>query len=240
MNAFENGFLINLTQISDVEKRGIVFTGTSEFKSTSHLYPQELALIEKAVAKRQSEFATGRWCVRQCFEKLGIAPEPILKGPNGEPLWPQGVVGSISHTKDYACAAVSKTHQSVGIDVQFIDDKLNPEIWRMVLTDEEKVNLEAATSTISTAATAPDLDNDLKSRLLIFSAKESFYKCVFPITKKFISFKQVSVEILPQPNQLSVKLNVDLNEDFKTGRTFIGEYHFSEKHILTYLSLPQI
>ena len=82
--------------------------------------PEEEALIAKSVAKRRNEFITVRYCARQALGELGVPPAPILKGDKGEPCWPDGVVGSLTHCTGYRGAAVGRRGEvrSVGIDAE--------------------------------------------------------------------------------------------------------------------------
>lgn len=63
--------------------------------------PEEEPLIAKSVAKRRNEFITVRYCARQALSVLGIPEAPILKGDKGQPLWPDGIVGSMTHTEGF-------------------------------------------------------------------------------------------------------------------------------------------
>lgn len=63
--------------------------------------PEEEPLIAKSVAKRRNEFITVRYCARQALSVLGIPEVPILKGDKGQPLWPDGIVGSMTHTEGF-------------------------------------------------------------------------------------------------------------------------------------------
>jgi 4'-phosphopantetheinyl transferase EntD len=74
--------------------------------------PEEEPLIAKSVAKRRNEFITVRYCARQALGEIGVPPVPILKGEKGEPCWPDGVVGSLTHCDGYRGAAVGR-HESV-------------------------------------------------------------------------------------------------------------------------------
>ena len=82
--------------------------------------PEEEPLIAKSVAKRRNEFITVRYCARQALGELGLPPVPILKGDKGEPCWPDGVVGSLTHCTGYRGAAVGRRDEvrSVGIDAE--------------------------------------------------------------------------------------------------------------------------
>ncbi len=82
--------------------------------------PEEEPLIARSVAKRRNEFITVRYCARQALGELGVPPVPILKGEKGEPCWPDGVVGSLTHCDGYRGAAVGRHEsvRSVGIDAE--------------------------------------------------------------------------------------------------------------------------
>ncbi len=65
------------------------------------LFAQERAVLGRAVAKRRREFATGRECAHRALEQLGLMAEAVPSGERGEPLWPAGVVVSITHCDGY-------------------------------------------------------------------------------------------------------------------------------------------
>ena len=67
---------------------------------------EEEPLIARSVAKRRNEFITVRYCARIALGELGFPPVPILKGDKGEPCWPDGVVGSLTHCAGYRGAVV--------------------------------------------------------------------------------------------------------------------------------------
>jgi 4'-phosphopantetheinyl transferase EntD len=82
--------------------------------------PEEEPLIARSVAKRRNEFVTVRYCARQALGDLGLPPVPILKGDKGEPCWPDGVVGSLTHCEGFRGAVVGRATdvRSVGIDAE--------------------------------------------------------------------------------------------------------------------------
>lgn len=82
--------------------------------------PAEESLVVRSVAKRRNEFVTVRHCARLAMRDLGVPPSPILKGGKGEPLWPEGVVGSLTHCEGYRGAVVARSAavRSVGIDAE--------------------------------------------------------------------------------------------------------------------------
>ncbi len=82
--------------------------------------PEEEPLVARSVAKRRNEFVTVRYCARVALGEIGVAPVPILKGDKGEPCWPDGVVGSLTHCEGFRGAVVARQGEvrSVGIDAE--------------------------------------------------------------------------------------------------------------------------
>lgn len=147
--------------------------------------PEEEQLIARAVPKRQREFRRARECARSALEALGISDFPVLSGEQREPLWPPGVVGSVTHTEGLCAVAVAPAlrYRSIGIDVER-DEPLEVEIARRVCRQEE---LQA----LSLFADLPPL----VAARLVFSAKESLYKCQFPLTRQFVEFEEVAISL---------------------------------------------
>jgi 4'-phosphopantetheinyl transferase EntD len=169
--------------------------------------PEEQRLVELAVAKRQREFAMGRACAHAALERLGIHGVPILSGARREPLWPDGVVGSISHTDGMCAAAVASAskYQGIGIDLE-PDRPLPPEIASAVCSKEELVALERTLA----------FDPLLIARL-VFSAKESVYKCQYPSTQAWLGFDDVQIR-LAASGELSVQACRIAGQDDWPGR----------------------
>src|SRR5581483_11983056 len=84
------------------------------------LFPAEEAVLARAVDKRRREFTTARGCARAALARLGLPPAPIPRGPKGEPQWPDGVMGTITHCDGYRAAAVARARDVVtlGIDAE--------------------------------------------------------------------------------------------------------------------------
>ncbi len=173
------------------------------------LFPEELELVASAVEKRRLEFARGRQCARSALRRLGVADGPLLSGSQREPLWPTGVVGSITHTAGLCLAAVARQsgYISVGIDV------------------EPAAPLERDTAErIATEVEMHALDSlpPLLAARLVFSAKEAFYKCQFYVTEQFLGFFDVSIALEPQGEFLA-ELLTDAGP-LVSGRSFRGSW----------------
>jgi 4'-phosphopantetheinyl transferase EntD len=156
---------------------------TTEFIGVEELTPAEQALIAKAVLKRQNDFSTGRHCARKALERFGINDTEILTGEAKEPIWPEGVIGSISHSKKLTGAIVAKANDiaAIGLDIETIGG-VNRDMWDMLFMDREQVFLN----------TLDDHAQALFSTL-IFSFKEAFYKLQYPLTRQYVDFKDVGL-----------------------------------------------
>ena len=167
-----------------------VLPGTSSALAAAEMYtdPPELAplaeeepLIAKAVAKRRNEFVTVRYCARQALGELGVPPVPILKGDKGEPCWPDGVVGSLTHCEGYRGAAVGRRAEvrSVGIDAE-PHDVLPKGVLDAISLPAERAELHG-------------LPSGLHWDRILFCAKEATYKAWFPMTGRWLGFEDAHI-----------------------------------------------
>ncbi len=152
------------------------------------LFAEEETAVGNAVAKRRREFVTGRACAREALAQLGLPAQPIPAGARGEPIWPAGVVGSITHCAGYRACAVAPASEllTIGVDAE-VDDPLPDGVVGDVALPEEQRWLQEA------AAIDPALSWDR----LLFSIKESIYKAWFPLTRSWLGFEDASVAIDP-------------------------------------------
>ncbi|MEU5595732.1 4'-phosphopantetheinyl transferase superfamily protein [Streptomyces sp. NPDC020298] len=154
------------------------------------LYPEEAALMTRAVAKRRREFSAVRACARLAMEKLGVPAQPVLTGESGAPRWPDGLVGSMTHSDDYCAAALARAADlaSLGIDAE-PHEALPGEIVSYVFLPAESDRLRRL------AGQRPEVHWDR----ILFSAKESVYKAWFPLTGQWLDFSEADIEIVPEP-----------------------------------------
>ena len=116
--------------------------------------------------------------------RLGVAATtPILRGEDRAPIWPAGFVGSISHTDTWCAAAVARADdlRSIGIDLEPATP-LKEALWRRVCTQAERDTLSG-------------LANAGLTGKVLFSAKEAVYKCQYPLTRRFLGFHAVEIEL---------------------------------------------
>lgn len=138
--------------------------------------------------KREAEFRAGRACAREAMSRVGIRNWPLLPAATREPQWPDGIVGSITHSGSYCAAAVARNNRcaGIGIDVETAD-RVGEDLAPVVCTRSE----QAALGQYESFSRAGLLT-------LIFSAKESVFKAVFPRTRVFLEFNDVEIELDPE------------------------------------------
>lgn len=152
----------------------------------SRLKPEEARSVERAVPKRMSEFAAGRQCARRALAELGLGDAPITVAPDRQPLWPPGVVGSITHTTGLCAAVVAESSRlaALGVDTERAG-AVKPELWQTICIAEESAWIGALAPGERAAAVT-----------LLFSAKEAFYKCQYPLLGERFGFSDVFVTVL--------------------------------------------
>ena len=143
--------------------------------------PEEESLIARSVAKRRNEFVTVRHCARLAMGRLGVADAPILKGEKGEPQWPDGLVGSLTHCEGYRGAVVGRSTavRSVGIDAE-PHDVLPNGVLDAISLPVERGEIAA-------------LPSGLHWDRILFCAKEATYKAWFPLTGRWLGFEDAHI-----------------------------------------------
>lgn len=151
----------------------------------SLLFASEIDQVRGASRKRLEEFAAGRVCARRALKELGIENLQLLIREDGQPSWPDGIVGSITHTNKYCAAVVArKSHcRAIGLDAEVIGG-VTPDLYPYICTVEEHDRLISM-----------DPAMGAKMAAIIFSAKEAFYKCQYTITGEFLNFPDMQLDI---------------------------------------------
>lgn len=157
------------------------------------LTPAEKSRIGDVCEKRYAEFAAGRSQARQLMATLTGVAESLLIGDYRQPLWPDAIVGSISHSDLYCAVAVAPSTllDGIGIDVEPYED-LDSDVADVVLTDAEKTMTAGVDKLLQQSGREPV---GSKAHKLIFSIKEAIYKCCYPSVQAFIDFKQCNVSL---------------------------------------------
>jgi 4'-phosphopantetheinyl transferase EntD len=182
------------------------------------LLPQERADLRRATGKRLREFAGGR---SSAIEELGHPPKPLHRRPNRSAAWPAAVIGSITHTPGFCGAAVlpAALYKGIGIDAENMD-RIRPEIERQIFTSTEMAWVRGQDPILRAALTT-----------LIFSAKESFYKCQSIITGSWLGFHDIEVGV--NVASFSARLRRPIPFLGLENQAWRGCYVFSDRHVFT-------
>jgi len=162
------------------------------------LSPEETA-VTCAVATRRQEYTSGRACARHALRLLGVPPVPIPLGERGEPGWPDGIVGSITHCAGYCACAVARTDDVIGVGIDAEPHTPLPKpVLGEVASEEERIMLQHL------ATTKPGVHWDR----VLFSAKESVYKVWFPLARRWLGFEDASLSVDARVGTFSARLLV--------------------------------
>jgi 4'-phosphopantetheinyl transferase EntD len=177
------------------------------------LFACEAAYIRNAIPSRQAEFAAGRACVRQALRDLGAPRYAIPADSQRAPVWPTGIVGSISHCPSRCAAVVGHRpfRNAIGLDVE-TRDPLKDELRPVVTTPAERAALAR-----------------LRGRFpcdpykLLFVAKEALFKLTFPMTRRFLEF-----------HDAIIRLNLDgtFEAEIDAAMRFAGRYGVTDGLII--------
>lgn len=194
------------------------------------LYPEEESVVGRAVEKRRREFVTARACAREALAQLGQPHQAIPTGEKGEPLWPAGIVGSITHCDGYRACAVARAGDllTVGVDAE-PNQPLPDGLLGDIALPEEREWLEYL------ARQAPEAHWDR----LLFSIKESIYKAWFPLAQRWLGFEDAVVAIDHRRQSFTAHLLVP--GPFLGGRelrSFRGSWLVAEGLVLAAIAMP--
>ena len=145
--------------------------------------PLELQDIASATPPRRREFVAGRLIARMLSDQLGLPPAPLRRADDRSPVWPADRVGSLSHCDTLCAAAIGTSHaiRSVGIDIE-TTGRVEPKLWPTLFTERETDYFTSLTP-----------EKVAMETTLFFSAKESFYKCQYPLTQQWVGFQDVEL-----------------------------------------------
>lgn len=193
--------------------------------------PEEEPLIAKSVDKRRNEFTTARHCARIALRELGVPPVPILKGDKGQPCWPDGVVGSLTHCTGYRGAVVGRSAavRSVGIDAE-PHDVLPHGVLDAISLPAERAELPGRMP--------PGLHWDR----ILFCAKEATYKAWFPLTERWLGFEDAHITFEADGNGLTGRFRsrILIDPSARTGpplTTMSGRWSVERGLVLTAIVL---
>lgn len=189
--------------------------------------------IARSVRKRQAEFLHGRLAARAALQDLGVDACEVPIGPSREPVWPAGVVGSISHTDGIAVAAAARASnwQALGMDIERTALGAAQQSLREIALDPSELSIlaslaECAAPPAMPGAHAPPLCTQTAAGWSLdalvttaFSAKESFFKGAYGLVRRFIGFDAARlVAVDTAQGVLTLELTEHLHPCLPSGR----------------------
>lgn len=189
----------------------------------SELTEGEAALMAKAVAKRRREYTAGRVLARRAAARLGLGPIEVLPREDRSPGWPDGVVGSITHTRGHVAVALARAEafRGVGLDVEQ-SEPLKLRLWDMICTDEDRAML----------ARHDEPERSLLAKI-VFSAKEAAYKAQYAITEQFLGFSAMHIDLDVPNARFVATFRQEAGEVFRPGDTLVGRFVRTDRLVAT-------
>ena len=146
------------------------------------LPPESACLSPRAIDKRRREFAAGRHAAHQAMQMLDHPVAPVLLAKDRSPIWPDGLIGGLTHTRSCAVAVLGRhgAIRAVGVDAEE-DTPLKDALLAEICSDRERAWLATQT-------------DPLRLAKLIFSAKEAAYKCQYRLSETLFGFDRFETE----------------------------------------------
>jgi 4'-phosphopantetheinyl transferase EntD len=207
--------------------------GTAEMdprSSGSALFPEEETAIAGAIPKRRLEFTAGRTCARRAMAAIGEPPRPIPQLADRAPLWPQGLVGSISHANTWCAAAVARISDGVialGLDIEPYEP-IKHDLLRIICLPEERDFIDSH----------PVEERGLLAKT-IFSAKECAYKCQYALSRTFLGFHAMRILLNPPGNTFLAVFQRDAGAAFAAGQELPGRFLVDQGYVATAMVLTK-
>lgn len=171
---------------ADLQKKVINWLPEGVAFAASPVVPQpgasstEVEHLTQATESRCNEYLTGRHCLRQALQQIGVEAEMLLPDADGVPQLPDSTLGSISHSRGLcvAVASLSKDFDYLAIDLEKTNRLSAAAMARVLHTDE-----------------VDWCGGDQRKGSLLFSMKEAFYKAQFPHWRSVGNFKDLALRV---------------------------------------------
>jgi len=191
------------------------------------LFPGEEAAVAGAMEKRRREYIAGRACARQAMVALGEHPAPVLQCADRAPIWPEGLVGSITHTGTWCAAAVARAADGVralGLDIEPAEP-IQSDLLRFICLPEERDYLDGQ----------PAAQRGLLGKV-IFSAKECAYKCQYALSRTPLDFDAMRIYLDPPGGGFVAVFQRDAGP-FSSGHELRGRLLIEQGYVATAIAL---
>jgi 4'-phosphopantetheinyl transferase EntD len=185
---------------------------SAELPHEAELMVAETVDTNAMVEKRLREFTHGRHCAHQALLRLGAEAAAIPKAADRSPVWPAGIIGSISHSGPVAAAAVARSAALTGLGLDIETAQVLPaDVIQMVCRPDE-------------------MPVDNAEAKLYFCFKEAVYKCIYPLIEMYVDFQEMEVAIDQQSGSFTATAHSD-RFDAAVVKNLQGKYAMTDELI---------
>lgn len=230
------GFLKDVTLHDTGYVDAVLVHGRFDFECYTEDLFHKLALafppsLCKALPLRRAEFLAGRAMADAALQALGQLTTEIPIGPDRAPVWPKGSVGSITHARGHcACFAKGDPGWQAGVDIEEIASGHALEsILSMTANQRERALIARQT------ALPPD-----RLATLLFSAKETLFKGLYPVVRRFFGFDCAELRTPPANGCLRLHLTQTLCRELPAGESYDIRFNTTADWVLTWLAVHRL
>ncbi|HDI3197776.1 4'-phosphopantetheinyl transferase family protein [Vibrio cholerae] len=179
-----------------------------------------------ACSKRQAEFLASRQLAYIGLLQTAKLGRYVGRCNDGLPIWPKGIQGSISHHRNKVVVILGKGDQKLGIDIE------SPLLGISLKAIRNRVLSKYENRLVSIYYS----NHESLISTLIFSAKESIYKAVYPESTSKFDIRVFELTSIPENGELTFRLLQPLSKSLKKGYRFIVNYSILEEMVITWIS----
>lgn len=195
------------------------------YKALREFTAIDFNLSTSACTKRKNEFYSGRWSAIQCLAKKNASNLSIQIGEDRAPIWPMGIIGSISHSDQLAATLLDENTYclAIGLDIQPISSQTLAQNLKNFILHPLEIKR---------------FGHQFNARLfdLIFSAKETLFKALYPSCSIFFDHQEAEVfKIDPSQNTLQIRLLRSLGSCWHKNQTFVVNFDYISGELITWL-----
>ncbi|MER8576980.1 4'-phosphopantetheinyl transferase superfamily protein [Mesorhizobium sp. M1409] len=236
LSARSLGFLKDVTLHDTGYVDAVLVYGRFDFESYRDDLFYNLALacppsLSTALPIRRAEFLAGRALAQTALQALGQPTAEIPIGSDHAPLWPSGSTGSITHARGHcACFAISDPDWQAGVDVELmVSGHALESILSMTANEQERALIARQT------ALPPN-----RLATLLFSAKETLFKGLYPVVRHFFGFDCAEIRTPPTNGRLRLHLTQTLCRELPEGESYDVRFHNTADRVLTWIAVRRL
>ncbi|MDZ5699778.1 4'-phosphopantetheinyl transferase family protein [Chelativorans sp. M5D2P16] len=184
--------------------------------------------IARAAPRRLAEFVAGRRCAGEALRLLSGRTSFPGQAEDRAPVWPEGILGSISHSRDRAIAVAgrSERYRALGVDLETVLTETEArEIAPQTLTERELARFGRRVDAFTVG--------------LAFSAKESLFKALYPIVRRFCGFDASELAGWDSEGTALLRLTEDLSPEWCRGQEFAVHFGCLDGFLITRVSIER-